>query len=126
MGMMSVFVGAMVGGCFGVIITSLAVAAKRVDEQNGVYEIEKRCVPEPAPPVSGERIIRFTDPNGVLLFTIPDGACVNLMYGDGERVAGNLPLSGSGPCRDQWHEVADDRICPPDADKGDSVFSVYD
>lgn len=28
MGMMSVFVGAMVGGCFGVIITSLAVAAK--------------------------------------------------------------------------------------------------
>ena len=78
MGMMSVFVGAMVGGCFGVIITSLAVAAKRADEQNGVYEIEKRCVPEPAPPVSGERIIRFTDPNGVLLFTIPDG----------ERVAG--------------------------------------
>ena len=38
MGMMSVFVGAMVGGCFGVIITSLAVAAKRADEQNGVYE----------------------------------------------------------------------------------------
>lgn len=56
MGMMSVFVGAMVGGCFGVIITSLAVAAKRADEQNGVYEIEKRCVPEPASPVSSERI----------------------------------------------------------------------
>ena len=71
MGMMSVFVGAMVGGCFGVIITSLAVAAKRADEQNCVYEIEKRCVSEPAPPVS-----------------IPDGACVDLMYGDGERVAG--------------------------------------
>lgn len=88
MGMISVFVGAMVGGCFGVIITSLAVAAKRADEQNGVYEIEKRCVPEPAPPVSDERIIRFTDPNGILLFTIPDGACVDLMYGDGERVAG--------------------------------------
>ena len=44
MGMMSVFVGAMVGGCFGVIITSLAVAAKRADEQNGVYEIKKMVV----------------------------------------------------------------------------------
>lgn len=45
-------------------------------------------MPEPAPPVSDERLIRFTDPNGILLFTIPDGACVDLMYGDGERVAG--------------------------------------
>ena len=32
--------------------------------------------------------ISFTDPEGVLLFTIPDGDCVTLMYGDGETVAG--------------------------------------
>jgi len=40
MGMIGVFVGAMVGGCFGVVVTCLAVAAKRADEQDGIYEPE--------------------------------------------------------------------------------------
>ena len=87
MGMISVFVGAMVGGCFGVVVTCLAVAAKRADERDGVYEAEDKHVSDTALPKAGGKVIRFTDPKGVLLFTIPDGACVNLMYGDGERVA---------------------------------------
>lgn len=88
MGMISVFAGAMAGACIGVVFTSFAVAAKKGDEQNAVFEMAKRETADPVPPVSSERSIRFTDPNGMLLFTIPDGACVYLMYGNGERVAG--------------------------------------
>lgn len=88
MGMIGVFVGAMVGGCFGVVVTCLAVAAKKADEEDGIYEPEGRQVSDTALPKTGGRTIRFTDPKGILLFTIPDGDCVTLMYGDGETVAG--------------------------------------
>lgn len=88
MGMIGVFVGAMVGGCFGVVVTCLAVAAKRADEQDGIYEPGDKRARDTALPKTDGRTIRFTDPEGVLLFTIPDGDCVTLMYGDGETVAG--------------------------------------
>ena len=87
MGMIGVFVGAMVGGCFGVVVTCLAVAAKRADEQDGIYEPGDKRARDTALPKTDGRTIRFTDPEGVLLFTIPDGDCVTLMYGDGETVA---------------------------------------
>ena len=64
MGMISVFVGAMVGGCFGVVVTCLAVAAKRADERDGVYEAEDKHVSDTALPKAGGKIIRFTDPKG--------------------------------------------------------------
>ena len=76
------------GGCFGVVVTCLAVAAKRADEQDGIYEPGDKRVRDTALPKTDGRTIRFTDPEGVLLFTIPDGDCVTLMYGDGETVAG--------------------------------------
>lgn len=88
MGMIGVIVGAIVGGCFGIVATCLAVAAKRADERDGIYEAEDRRAPDTAMPKTDGRMIRFTDSEGILLFTIPDGACVDLMYGDGERVAG--------------------------------------
>ena len=48
MGMIGVFVGAMVGGCFGVVVTCLAVAAKRADEQDGIYEPGDKRARDPA------------------------------------------------------------------------------
>lgn len=64
MGMIGVFVGAMVGGCFGVVVTCLAVAAKKADEEDGIYEPEGRQVSDTALPKTGGRTIRFTDPKG--------------------------------------------------------------
>ncbi|WP_216697233.1 DUF3789 domain-containing protein [Anaerostipes faecalis] len=87
MGMISVFAGAMVGGCFGVIITCLAVAGKRADEECGIV-VEERYLPAPTPPRLNEHTIRFTDPDGVYLFSVPDGSCVFLTLGNGESVAG--------------------------------------
>lgn len=88
MGMIGVFVGAMVGGCVGVVMTCLVIAGKRADECCGIYEDEGRYLPGPVLPQAGEKEICFVDPDGACLFTIPDGACLELMYGNGERMAG--------------------------------------
>ncbi len=87
MGMISVFAGARVGGCFGVIITGLAVTGRRAEAAGGIVceECYLRCT---TPPRLNEHTIRFTDPDGVYLFAVPDGSCVFLTLGNGESVAG--------------------------------------
>lgn len=86
MGMISIFAGAMIGGCFGVVITCLAVAGKRADEECGIAA-EERYLPAPVLPGESGHTIRFTDPDGAGLFAVPDKSCVFLMFGDGESVA---------------------------------------
>lgn len=88
MGMISVFVGAMAGGCFGVIMMCLLIAGRRVDECHRIYESEGRYLPGPVLPQAGETDICFVDPDGACLFTIPDGACLELVYGNGEKGMG--------------------------------------
>ena len=87
MGIISVFVSAMVGGCFGVVVTCLAVAGKRADEECGITA-EERYAPVPLPPGLNGHTIRFTDPDGAFAFSVPDGSCVFLTLGNGESVAG--------------------------------------
>lgn len=87
MGMITVLVSAMVGGCFGVVVTCLAVAGKKADEEYGIV-IEERYVPVPLPPGLEEHVIRFTDPDGAYIFSVPDGGCIQLTLGNGESVAG--------------------------------------
>lgn len=103
MGMISVFAGAMVGGCFGVIITCLAVAGKRADEECG-FIFEERYQPAPVPPRLNEHTIQFTDSDGACLFGISDGDCIRLTFGNGESMA--------ALCRyeDQDHVEIDGRL----------------
>lgn len=103
MGMISVFAGAMVGGCFGVMLTCLAVAGKRADEEYGIVA-EGRDLPAPAPPEPDERRLQFIDPDGTCLFTLSDGDCIRLIFGNGESVAAF--------CRyvDQEHAEIDGRL----------------
>lgn len=103
MGMISVFAGAVVGGCFGVVLTCLVVAGKRADEECGIAA-EGRYLPAPAPPKRNEHTIRFTNPDGALLFTVSDGDCICLTFGNGESVA--------ALCRyeDQDHAEIDGRL----------------
>lgn len=86
MGMISVFAGAMIGGCFGIVLTCLAVAGKRADEECGMVA-ERRCLPASVPPGQDEHTIWFTDPDGALQFTVSDGDCICLTFGNGESVA---------------------------------------
>ena len=82
-----ILVSAMIGGCLGVLTTCLAVAGKRADEECGILmEEPERFRPLPLKPK--ERMIRFTDPDGAYVFSVPDGGCIEMMFGNGERVAG--------------------------------------
>lgn len=86
MGMISVFIGAMIGGCFGVMFTCLVVAGKRADEECGIMD-EERYLPALIPPRLDEHVIQFTDPDGVCLFTVLDGDSIRLMFGNGDSVS---------------------------------------
>ena len=46
MEIISAFLGALAGGCIGVVVTCLAVAAKRADEQYGCITEAGRYLPE--------------------------------------------------------------------------------
>lgn len=89
MGLIGIVVGAVAGCCFGVVVTSLAIAARRADEKVLLFEPEKKSMSGQTISKSNGRTIRFTDPSGDLMFTIPDGDFIDLMYGNGERVAGH-------------------------------------
>ena len=84
MGIISVFLGAMVGGCIGVVVTCLAVAAKRADERYGCIIDVESCLPEARALELPTRMIRFLDANGIPLFSITDGEFVILTMGNGE------------------------------------------
>lgn len=82
MEIISAFLGALAGGCIGVVVTCLAVAAKRVDEQYGCFTEAGRYLPETKDlPV---RVIQFINADGIPLFSIPDGDFVVLTMGNGE------------------------------------------
>lgn len=102
MGMISVFAGAMIGGCFGVMFTCLVIAGKRADEECGIVA-EERYLPALVPPRLDEHFIQFTNPDGVCLFVVPDGDSIRLMFGNGDSV--------SALCRyvDQDHAEIDGR-----------------
>lgn len=85
MGIIGVFLGAMVGGCMGVVVTCLAVAAKRADEQYGCIIDAEPCIPETKALELSTKMIRFLDTNGIPLFSIPDGEFVVLTMGNGEN-----------------------------------------
>lgn len=75
------FLGAMVGGCIGVVVICLAVTAKRADQRYRCIVEESRCLPEQVPET---RMIQFVDTNGHRAFTIPDDTFVVLTMGNGE------------------------------------------
>lgn len=84
MEIISAFLGALAGGCIGVVVTCLAVAAKRADEQYGCIIEAGRCLAETKAADLPIRVIQFLNADGIPLFSIPDGDFVVLTMGNGE------------------------------------------
>lgn len=87
MGIVSICLSAMIGGCIGVVVTSLVVIAKRADEEAYRYIEKSRKIPDLEDKEISTRVICFTDEQGVALFSIPNGKFVILTMGNGESKA---------------------------------------
>lgn len=81
MGIICAFLGAVVGGCMGVVVMCLVVVAKRADQQYTCIE-ERRSLLEVQE--LEKRRIQFIDSDGQRTFAIPDDTFVVLTMENGE------------------------------------------
>lgn len=80
--MSSFIVRVFTGSAVGVISMCLMIAGKQADR-----ELE-RCTPKPLRLPEEKRCIHFINIRSEELFSIPDGGCIELISGDGEKQVG--------------------------------------